>query len=117
MAMARKHPADLFNGWLHIHPDEAREAMRVKLEHRDRQIEQDKHASGEPPTFRDWSISHVRKLAAKNPAIRDQISQRREHLQEQLKRKQLELLTAVQSIENHAEQIEAELQVLSELVP
>jgi len=114
MASAKSHPCNAFS-WLYIEPEHAREAMEKKLQLRDEELAKDRHASGEPAAFKAWSTEQVQRLAAKHPNVARQIAERREHLAEQLRRRQTELLTTVATIEAAADQIEDQLAVLQQL--
>ena len=50
--IARSHP--LWGDWLCVDPKDSRRIMERLLRERDKQLEQDKEASGMPPGFAQW---------------------------------------------------------------
>lgn len=82
MPIAKVHPCNSF-GWLHVDAVDAQRAMQEKLRLRDAELATDRHASGEPAGFREWSIAHVRSLASQ-PQIASQLQRRQLELQQRL---------------------------------
>lgn len=114
MGIAKTHPCNLL-GWLYVDQSEAAEAMRKQLQLVDAEQAVDRHFSGEPPAFREWSIEHVRSLV-RHQRIASQLQQRRFKLQEELQR--VERANALQQARFEADQaaLLEQLELVSDLL-
>lgn len=114
MLVAKTHPCNSF-GWLYISPSETAAAMDEQQRLHDAEQAVDRHFSGEPPAFRQWSIEHVRSLA-RHERIASQLQQRRFKLQEELQR--LERANALQQARFEADQaaLLEQLELVSDLL-
>lgn len=83
--MRRLHPCNSL-GFLYVPPAEYQRAMEQQLRMRDDAMATDRNFSGEPEGFTEWSLNHVRQLAANDPTIGQQIADRIAALERQLNR-------------------------------
>lgn len=111
MGIATRHPCNAFNGWLFVSRDVAREAMQQQLRLRDEALAVDRHHSGEPPGFREWSVKQVRGLAAE-PAVAQQIEARQQELLQRLASREQAMAQQLAAFQAEADQIDADLQLL-----
>jgi hypothetical protein len=88
--------------------------MDAKLGHRDRELERDKHASGEPPTFRQWAVDHLRSYAHV-PMIAAQIEARRLQLEGERRRVEERFASTFTALELEAAKVDDALAVLDQL--
>ena len=110
---SRIYPAECLS-WCFVPEEVGRTAMNEKLRHRDRELERDKHASGEPPTFGPWAVDHLRSYAHL-PMIQTQIAERRLQLEGERRRVEERFASTFTALELEAAGVDDALAVLDQL--
>ena len=114
MNLSKTHPCNAL-GWLYVEREIAAPAMQQQLRMRDQQLLIDPHASGEPPEFAAWAIAQVARYADQ-PAIAQQIQQRRMELHRQQGELERRMANVVCELEAEAARIDDDLRVLDQLL-
>ena len=112
--MSKRHPANIFNGWLFVSAPVAQAAMEAQLRFRDEELKTDRHASGEPAAFTPWAIQQVKAVAAE-PAIARQIQERRQQLHTERQRLQDRLAATLAAMQTDTERLDDQLALLDQL--
>ena len=110
---SRAYPAECLS-WCYVPEDVGRNAMTEKLRHRDRELERDKHASGEPATFAAWAVEHLAGYAHL-PMIQAQVAERRLQLESEQRRLEERFACAFTELEVAAAKLDDQLRLLDQL--